>query len=736
MKNLSLILLLIVSIMTVGCGTKEDLGKWSAAQVANPVTDRTYIRDSLGRYIYINGVNLADTKLAMTTAPKVSYVGRPIPEKQADEFYKKLQSMGFNAVRFLVSWEGIEHDGPGKYDQAYLDYIRRMVKKAQDYGLWVLIDFHQDMFARAMFVKFNHHPKGVQEGSLEYQVLSLFEPYDDRIQGDGAPAWVVHDCLPEKKFDSPAFGIPRILGNLTDSKGNPNTAMISRLVSVIGKVMGGGSLPTDTTWMKYVLNHRPPHFGPDETTDLLPLTNWGINLFLSLDLSRLYACFFASQDAMPDLMIQGRPASDFLQDDYADAYAEVVKKVSDLPNILGYDIINEPSSMFVSLAAAGLFAQTGSLDSVKGLMEQLFGLETGDNVYQILIDLQVLPPDTKPDTLRAYGLSGINTSGVLGLLFSFDRNYLQPFYEKVSQKILANDPDAIIFFEPSGGLAMVLSYITGPGNPMIWTQPMTRLKNVPMQVYAPHYYPDIYPYLGLNQPPRTFVPGEIAQQDYSTAIKGVLTPASRDMDNTPAVVGEFGTYFNFNGIQNSVAQNYAVSAEILDNYYESFEKLFTGRMIWCASTHNEKEDGEGWNHEDFSIFGPDGKPRAAQAFQRPVPLAISGKPVAMHYYSPLHYFDPDKGVYPRLKEFELDFASKETDAATEIYVPMAVYDQGFYVFLSDGWAHYDRGTQRLFFMPAQDRPGWVHKVVIRPPLPGTENEGWSLFIGPKNEVER
>jgi len=703
--------------------------------MADPVTDRTYIRDKLGRYLYFNGVNLADTKLAMTTTP-VSYVGRPIPEKKADEFYKKLQGLGFNSVRFLVSWEGIEHDGPGKYDTEYLDYIRRMVKKANDYGIWVLIDFHQDIFSRGMFVKFNHHPKGVEPGSLESQVLSLFEPYDDRIQGDGAPVWVVKDCLPEKKFDSPAFGLPRLIGKLADKDGKANTAMIGRLVNVIGKVMGGGGAPTDTAWMKYILTHLPPHFGPDETLDLLPLTNWGVNYFTSLDMSRVYACFFASKDAFPDLKINGQAASDFLQEDYANAYAEVVKKVYDLPNVLGYDIMNEPSSMFVSLAAAGLFAQTGDMNAVNGLMVQLFGKELGDNVYQILIDLQILPPDNKPETLKRYGLSGINTSGVLGLLFSFDRNHLQPFYEKVSKKVLAIDSDAIMFFEPSGGLSMVLSYITGPGNAMIWSQPMIRLHNVPMQVYAPHYYPDIYPYIGLNQPPRMFEPQEIAQQDYTEAIQGVLKAASRDMDNTPVVMGEFGTYFNLNGIKTSVKQDYAVSAEILDNYYEVYEKLFTSRMIWCASTQNNYDAGEGWNHEDFSVIGPDGKPRAARAFQRPVPFAMSGKPISMHYYSPLHYFDPDKGEYPPLREFELKFASKETDAATEVYVPMAVYKQGFYVWLSDGWAHYDRDTQRLFYLPSEDKPGWTHRVLIRPPLPGTKNDGWSLFIGPDSEVER
>jgi len=720
-------LLLIMGLLT-GCGDKAvDLAQWSAAHTADPVTDRTYIRDRDGRYLYINGVNLADTKLAMTTDP-VSYVGRPVPENQADAFFAKLRGLGFNAVRFLVSWEGVEHGGPGVYDQAYLDYIRRIVKLAGRYGIWVLIDFHQDLFSRSLFVKFNHHPKGVKKGSLEYQVLSLLGPYDDRIQGDGAPQWVVQACLPEKKFDSPAFGTPRLLGGLKKPGG------LLALVKVIGKFMGGNNAG-DTSWLSQVAQNLPEPFGPDETTDLLPFTNWGFNYFLSLDMARVYACFFASDQAMPGLKIQGQSASKFLQDHYAGAYAEVAKRVADLPNVLGYDIMNEPASMFLSLAAASLFKDQKDLDAVKSMLVGLLGKETGADVYQLMVDLQVLPPDTKPETLRAYGLAGIDTNGVTGLLWNFDREHLQPCYELVAKRIQAIDPQGIIFFEPSISLNMVLSYITGPSS-MVWARPMTRLNGVKMQVYAPHYYPDIYPYLGINQPPREFVPAEIAQQDYTDAIRGVLAPATRDMDKLPVVMGEFGTYFNFNGIENSARDDYRVSAEVLDNYYETYERLFTRHMVWCASTQNTPQAGEGWNHEDFSVLGPDGKPRAWKAFQRPVPLAMSGKPISLHYYSPLHYFDPDKGRFPPVKEFELRFGSKETDAPTEIYVPMKVYDQGFYVYLSDGWATYDRATQRLFYTPTRDDPGWVHRVLIQPPWPGTENRGWALFVGPEGEVVR
>ncbi|EMO74962.1 glycosyl hydrolase family 35 domain protein [Leptospira kirschneri str. 200801925] len=78
----------------------------------------------------------------------VSFVGRPLKEDQAEEHFDRLRKWGFNFLRFLITWEAIEHKGPGKYDNEYIDYVERMVSLAAKKGFYLFIDPHQDVWSR------------------------------------------------------------------------------------------------------------------------------------------------------------------------------------------------------------------------------------------------------------------------------------------------------------------------------------------------------------------------------------------------------------------------------------------------------------------------------------------------------------------------------------------------------------------------------------------------------------
>lgn len=78
----------------------------------------------------------------------VSFVGRPAPLDELDRHLDRIEHWGFNVLRFLVTWEAIEHAGPGEHDEAYLDYVRECVRRAGERGLLVFIDPHQDVWSR------------------------------------------------------------------------------------------------------------------------------------------------------------------------------------------------------------------------------------------------------------------------------------------------------------------------------------------------------------------------------------------------------------------------------------------------------------------------------------------------------------------------------------------------------------------------------------------------------------
>ena len=737
---------------------------------------RPWLVDQHGRYITIHGVNLGGSnKFPSTEAfpdpgEEISYVGKPFPADEAHTWFAQIAGLGFNAVRLLATWEAIEPYEKGVYDEAYLDYYEEMVRIAGEHGIYVLVDMHQDLFSRHLYAYFNEET-AAPHGSLEEMILSMVpaddpaQPFSNWVRGDGAPRWVLEAIMPEKDFDSPHYGTLRLLGSLepvliqalfdnldllpedldapgaldpliavlmgTAAEEGIDAATVMENMDVLMAAWGtvsalGGDDGQDLSlpdWVGALVENLPGRFGPEETTTLLPWTFWGINYLLDLDVDRAYAAFFAGDAVFPELAApDGGSLEDYLQGAYADAFSALAARTRGHDNVIGYDVMNEPSGFFIMLTLAAATATLNDPATVSGILSDLLGPELGSNIHTLATGLQLIPKDASEETLAAWGLAGVDWMAALGLNLSFDAEHLQPFYEKVGKAIQATDPNAIIWFEPSAGFRMLME-------PMAqWDQHLTRLEGIDQMVYAPHHYFDIYPNPGFNEDPRDFIPEEWTYRDFATRLEEVASVSSEFLGNVPVVFGEFGTYFNFGGIEASKAAGYAVSARILDRYYEAFEDLGLGRMVWCFSTENTASDGEGWNKEDFSILGPDRQPRGWSAYVRPFARAASGKPVHTHFYSQHHYSDPDKGEPVPEREFVFEMESKESQAPTEIFVPRRQYPDGFFAWISDGAAYYDPEHQMLYWYPSRDEPGRDHRITIRPPLPDQDVHDWSYFF--------
>lgn len=81
--------------------------------------------DSKGRSVLLRGINLSgDSKLPRTpdvpshnsndfwNTNQISFVGRPFDLADADQHLGRIVSWGYNVVRFVITWEAIEHAGP------------------------------------------------------------------------------------------------------------------------------------------------------------------------------------------------------------------------------------------------------------------------------------------------------------------------------------------------------------------------------------------------------------------------------------------------------------------------------------------------------------------------------------------------------------------------------------------------------------------------------------------------
>ena len=100
--------------------------------------DDRWIRDELDRVRIFRGAN-------------VSGRSKHPPFLPFDDpaCFDPLAAWGWNAVRLLVMWEGVEPER-GVYDDAYLARLKALAEAAGARGLAVIVDFHQDLFSRAL----------------------------------------------------------------------------------------------------------------------------------------------------------------------------------------------------------------------------------------------------------------------------------------------------------------------------------------------------------------------------------------------------------------------------------------------------------------------------------------------------------------------------------------------------------------------------------------------------------
>jgi hypothetical protein len=121
------------------------------------IDGRTF-KDNENREVTLHGINCAaDAKFPATPdqpshvaerffdGDDVSFVNRPFSVDNAATHFARLRGWGYNTIRYVFTWEAIEHAGPGRYDEEWIQHTISILRVAKGFGFYIFMDPHQDV---------------------------------------------------------------------------------------------------------------------------------------------------------------------------------------------------------------------------------------------------------------------------------------------------------------------------------------------------------------------------------------------------------------------------------------------------------------------------------------------------------------------------------------------------------------------------------------------------------------
>jgi len=454
--------------------------------------------------------------------------------------------------------------------------------------------------------------------------------------------------------------------------------------------------------------------------DPFPRMIWSSN-YGRLACATMFSLFFAGNTVAPRTRIDGIPAEDYLQDHFTQAMVRVAEALAGLPNVIGFDTLNEPRACYLGMAdLASLAGATWRLRCPMPAPFQAMRLGSGATLEVDVWDMvlggyqkvgeQLLNPegvsiwrDGYCDVWRGNGVWEGDTllrPDYFAHTADFAQVYLKRFIERYAAAIRRVNPDALIFVEGAPGgehvsfgedEASSLSLV----NATHWYDVLT--------LYSKTYRDDLTTDWHTGQPVRG---REAVQESYVRQLAALKESSVVEMGNIPTLIGEFGLPFDLDDGAAYRTGDYSSHIAALDAYVAAMDENLLSYTWWNYTPDNTNAHGDLWCGEDLSIFSRDQQTdpgdidsggRALAGIVRPYALAVAGEPLRMRF---------DLAT----RTFELVFrAAPSILAATEIFVPGLQYPAGYAVTLSAGSYEIDREAQIV----RVDTSGVGGEVVVR-----------------------
>jgi hypothetical protein len=549
----------------------------------------TQFRDEQGRTLILRGVNLGGSskvpfrpdgathiREGFYNHRDVSFVGRPFPLEEADEHFSRLRGWGMTFVRYLITWEAVEHAGPGIYDEEYLDYVYQVARRAGEHGIELFIDPHQDVWSRMS-------------------------------GGDGAPGWTFEAAgMDVRRFSETGAAIVHAI------HGDPLPRMIWPTNS--------SKLASATMFTLF--------FGGNVFAPKIKIDGEPVQEFLQGHYIRAIKQVAERLKGLPSVVgydTMNEPSPGYIGwPDLREPGGLVQAGESPSPYqamLLGAGFPQEVELW--SLGFSGARRRGRRMVNPGGQRAWREGVEC------IWREHGVWDQDARgePRLLNPHYFARIGNSPV-----DFANEHLLPFLQRCAREIRTVDPGAIIFVEGQPRHSPVRwdpEAVPNAVHADHWYDGAVLYTKTFIPFLGVDYHRG-KPVLGRKR----------VQQSFVEQLARIRTQATELMGGIPTLIGEFGIAFDLRGKRAYRTGNFSQQVRAMDRTWRAMEANLLSGTLWNYTADNDNQRGDQWNGEDLSIFSRDQQSdpydinsggRALEAIVRPYARKVAGEPLEMAF---------------------------------------------------------------------------------------------------------